>query len=155
MEVLKEDVNILNQIVSNISIRLQNFDERFDEIENRLCGIDKRFIDMSGRISDIDARLPTLHDKKEENKARTFLHQKRFLLLGERAVKNNCRRIDSVESRGTPPQESRLSLVNVAFQDEPGEVVEMTPIRADGEEAVEKLHVPKSAGKMKNVYLHK
>ena len=152
MKDLQEKVEILSKIVSDISIRLHKFEQRFDAVENRVCSVDRRVIGMTGRFSDINVSLSAVEKKVE--KAKEGLSQEQFVSL-KRAIAENGRRIDSLEFRDNSSHERQSSSVNVAFHEEPREVIELRSMRQaqEVEEAVGKLPTPDYSGKSNEYHL--
>ena len=103
MEDLHKKLDIISQVVSDVGIRLDKFEDRFESLE--------------------------------------------------RVVTEYRTRFDALEARGCPSHENRLSHVNAAFEDEPGEKVkEPAKRQAWTEEPVEDSPAPDHSGKTKDIH---
>ena len=106
---------------------------------------------ISKVVSDIGVRL----DKFESDIGIRLDNFEGRVVSFERVITENRTRIDSFETRGCPSHKNRVSHVNAAFQDEPGEKEnEPAKRKAWTEEPVEldDSPAPGHSGKTKNIY---
>ena len=108
---LHEKVEIINNLVSNVSVRIRDFEDRFDAVDNKLT---------------------VAATKEKETKEILTLMTNRILSLERRVLENN-QRINSFESNENSPQQSRQSAVNLSFQDESSEAIELRKIGSDSQ----------------------
>ena len=103
---LTEKVELMNNVISNISVTIRDFEERFDAVDNKLS---------------------TTTQKEKKTKEVLSLLTNRILSL-ERAILNDRKRIDLPQNKNNVCQQNELSSDDFTIPEKPSEAIELRAI---------------------------
>ena len=151
MEDLKTEVKLIHEILTKISNRLQNVEERVDMVDQRVMNVDSRVSAVAERVDNMDNRFEIIDSRLSRNekilkKVLSPLSKPSPSL--ERAVIESEGWKDSFETGGRPLRESQMGSINVRFQDEHVDMIELIELGSPRRmEAIEDLSSRENSSK--------